>query len=352
VSVYSSLKEVPKEKGKYLARVPVTIDMNGMEVVIWTHVLVGAQPGPTLALLAGLHGDEWLHLQFFRKFVETFDPDAVSGSVMLMPIANAVAFGSLSRCVHDDSDSPDANRAFPGGTGRKFNWLADQVAATIATEVLTVTDYLLDFHLGIWGVTMGSSIVGIDYSDEEVNRKSLDMSLAFGTPLVMMARMIKHWPGPKSSQSYAGEVLGIPASGSMLGGAGFDRDLEKTWMDDNLQGVYNVMTFLDMMPGEMNLPKEYLVYESVQRISPKTGGFLVPANEVETFGREIREGELLGRIVSPFTLKTIEELVVPVDGYLAYWPRSYPLRPGEWAYAVIPKDHAGTRWIENPLSAK
>ncbi|MCG8376681.1 MAG: succinylglutamate desuccinylase/aspartoacylase family protein, partial [Chlorobiales bacterium] len=335
--------------GHYKVRVPVTMDMNGMEVAVWTHVLVGANPGPTLTLLSGLHGNEWLHLGFFRRFVQGFDPGLVSGRILVIPIANAVAFGALSRSVPDQSDSADANRAFPGGTGRRFNWLADQMAATIAAKILPSTDYLLDFHLGIWGVTMGSSVVGTDYSDREVNRKSFDLSLAFGTPLILAARMVGHWPGPKSAQSYAGEVLGVPATGSMLGGAGFDRQLEGQWLDANLQGVYNVMIRLGMLPGEMVLPKRYLVHQGVQRISPNMGGLLVPVNEVETFAREIRAGELLGRVVSPFTLETLEELSVPVDGYLAYWSRQYPIRPGEWAYAVIPKDDAGTRWIDNPL---
>jgi hypothetical protein len=204
----------------------------------------------------------------------------------------------------------------------------------------------------MWGVTMGSSIVGIDYSDEDVNRMSFEMSLAFATPLVLAAPMVKFWPGPKSSQAYAGEVLGIPASGSMLGGAGFDRLQEKGWMDSNLQGVWNVMTYLDMMDGELQLPEKYLVYQSVQRIAGNAGGLLVPTNENESFGREVNEGELLGRIVSPFKLDMLEELTAPMDGYLAYWSRSYPLRPGDWAYAVIPKEHAGTRWIDNPLQTE
>jgi predicted deacylase len=352
MSVYTSLEEVPQAAGKYQLRIPVTTDMSGMEVVIWTQALVGANPGPTLTLLSGLHGNEWLHLQFFRRFAQAFDPEQVSGRVLMIPIANAVAFGALSRSVPDQSDSPDANRAFPGGAGRRFNWLADQIATTIATEVLSGTDYLLDYHLGIWGVTMGSSIVGIDYSDQEVNQKSFDLSLAFGTPLIMAARMIGHWPGPKSAQSYAGEVLGVPASGSMLGGAGFDSALEGEWMDANLQGIKNVMIHLGMVSGQMHLPERYLVYESVQRINPNRGGLLVPVREVETFAREVEAGEVLGHIVSPFTLKTLEELSVPIDGYLAYWSRSYPIRPGEWAYAVIPKDHPGTRWMENPLSGR
>ena len=44
--------------------------------------------------------------------------------------------------------------------------LSEQIAVTLAEEVFSQTDYLLDFHLGIWGSALGSTIVGVDYSDE------------------------------------------------------------------------------------------------------------------------------------------------------------------------------------------
>jgi predicted deacylase len=195
---------------------------------------------------------------------------------------------------------------------------------------------------------MGQSIVGIDYSNTEVTRKSMDLCMAFGTPLIFAARMVSGWPGPRSSQGYTGEVLGIPCCGSMLGGAGFDRDQEETWLSMNLQGIRNAMIHLGMLGGQMQVPDRYLTYETVHRVNPKAGGYLLPVNPVERFGREIRQGELLGRILNPFTFAVIEDLVSPVAGYLAYWARNYPVRPGDWCYGVIPKDHAGTQWVTRP----
>ena len=72
---------------------------------------------------------------------------------------------------------------------------------------------------------------------------------------------------------------------------------------------------------------------------------------IESFGtsavarQAVTAGELLGRVVSPFTLEPIEDLVAPMDGFLAYWARSYPVNPGDWAFAVLPRDHPGTRWV-------
>jgi predicted deacylase len=347
MTTYASIKDVPQQPGRYLVRLPVTVDMNGMDIVVWTHVFAGAKPGPTLTVLSGLHGNEWLSIEFFRRLAAEIDPAALAGSVRMIPMANAAAFGQLQRSVPDDSDNNDANRSFPG-RGRRFTWIAEQLATTIADEVLASSHALVDFHSGIWGSTMGQSIVGTDYSNPEVSKKSLDLSLAFGNPLIFAAKMVTAWPGPRSSQGYSGEVLGIPCCGSMLGGAGFDRDQEDAWLGMNHQGVRNVMIHLGMIGGRMALPERYLLYETVQRVNPRTGGYLDPVNRVEAFGREVRAGELLGRVVSPFTFEVLEELVSPIEGWLGYWARNYPVRPGDWAYGVIPKDHPSTRWVPRP----
>lgn len=345
--IYPSLRDIPSDTGRYRVRIPVTTDMNGLEVAIWAHAFVGRRPGPTLTLLAGLHGNEWLHLEHFRQLLSTLRAEELSGRVVVVPLANQVAFNSLSRYIPDDSDNADANRAFPVKNAG-HTWLAEQIATKIANEVLAESDYLLDFHLGMWGSTLGSSIVGIDYSSDDVNSKSRALSFAFGNPLIYFTRVVGHFPGPRSSQGYAGEVLKIPSCGSMLGGAGFDKAWEEHWLRANLQGIRNVMIHVGISDGDMQLPEKYLVYETVQRINPTVGGLLVPTNYPETFARELNAGEVLGHIVSPLTFDVLEELIVPFDGYLAYWARSYPVRPGDWAYCVIPKAHPGTRWIERP----
>lgn len=343
---YTSMSDVPNTHGVHLVRLHITTDLSGADVPLWVHVCVGSQPGPTLTLLSGMHGHEWLHLTFFRQFLEEFTPEAVSGRVIVIPFANAPALGSFSRNIRDDADNPDANRVFPG-KARQQTWLSEQISAKVA-EAIASSNYMIDFHLGMWGSVLGSTIVGIDYSREEVNKGSRELAQVFGTPLIFGTRSIAHFPGPRSGLGYAGEVMGIPACGSMLGGAGFDQHLEDGWMAANLQGIYNVMIHLGMRQGTLQLPERYLVYEAVQRMNPRVGGLLLPARPVEEFGRPIREGEVLGRVVSPFTFETLEELTVPFDGYLAYWARSYPIRPGDWAFCAIPKDHPGTRWVSYP----
>lgn len=340
-----SLDRVPSTPGRHHVHLPVARDLTGRMVGIDVIVHQGAQPGPTLTVLSGMHGDEWLHLEFFRRLDAELDPAALRGRVLMVPIANASAFGVQMRNVLHEVDAPDMNRVFPV-TPRPQNGLPEQLAATLAKEVLARSDALLDFHLGIWGSTLGSSIIGTDFSDAGVRAKCKELALVFGLPLIFEVKMMSVFPGPRAAQAYTGEVLKIPSCGSFHGGAGFDADLEDDWMGANYRGIRNVMRHLGMEDGPIELPERYLSYEVVQRISPKSAGYLLPERRRDVFGRELKEGELLGRILNPFTLETIEELRAPMDGYLAYWARNYPVHPGGWAFAVVPRDHAGTRWID------
>ena len=346
-AVLTSVAAVPGTPGSHRVRLPVTTDLNDAEISIWVHALVGAKPGPTLTLLSGTHGNEWAHIAWFARFAADFDPKDVRGRILMVPVANSVSLGQLRRAVPDDSDMPDVNRSFPG-KGRRFTWIAEQIATVLADEVLAASDFLLEFHLGIWGSALGSSIVGTGYSRPEVNTGCRDLALAFGIPFVFQTNAVAAFPGPRSALGYAGEVREIPASGSMLGGSGFDRSEEATWADANLRGIRNVMIHLGMLEGYMELPERYLFYATVHRVNPRTGGLVVPERAPDMFGREVAKGELLGKVLSPYRLETIEELRSPFDGYIAYWCRSYPVRPGDWAFGVIPKDDPGTRWTERP----
>src|SRR5688572_1405427 len=96
---FARLSDVPVKPGAYRVRLPVTTDLSDAEVAIWVHALVGAKPGPTLLLLSGTHGNEWGHLSFFSRFVSEFDPAVVRGRVLVVPFANSVSLGQLTRSV-------------------------------------------------------------------------------------------------------------------------------------------------------------------------------------------------------------------------------------------------------------
>jgi len=58
----------------------------------------GARPGPVLALIAGNHGYEYPPILALQKFREQVDPDRLSGTVVMVHVANMPSF--LGRTVY------------------------------------------------------------------------------------------------------------------------------------------------------------------------------------------------------------------------------------------------------------
>jgi predicted deacylase len=332
---------------KEVVALPVTTDLDGSEIKVYVHVITGSEPGPCLALLSTLHGSEFLTIEMTRRLVEELDPSAMKGTVLAVPVGNPVALQMLTRNTPDESDAPDLNRVFPG----QFTWIAEQLAGVITESVLKNADYLIDFHMGLWGSVMGTVACGTDF-DEAVVAKSHELAYAFGYPSIQSSKLATSFPGPRSACGYAGAVLKIPNLIVEIGGAGFDKDLEESWLKMNLDGIRNVMIHTGILTGEMKMPTRYLVWEKRWRVNPTVGGYLLPQVLASELMREVKGGEVLGKVVSPYTFEVLEELTAPGDGIVFFAPRDYPVRPGYWTYGVIEAHDENTRWVENPLSKK
>lgn len=330
-------------------RIPVTTGLNGAELALWVHVVRGAAPGPVIVLLSTLHGGEWFSIPPLRQLVKSTDPSALRGTLIVIPVANPPALALQTRNIPDESDSPDLNRIFPG----PLTWTSDQLVATITREVLSHATHLIDLHMGPWGSAFQDILVGADFPAPGLSDETERLALIFGSPVIRRANVVSGFPGPRSSIGYAGGVLGIPAMGVEVGGAGFGPTLERVWQRQTVDGVRAVMGALQMIDGAPDpRPPRQLLYRKSHRVNPTKGGFLRSRFGGEALGREVRRGTVLGEVVSPYTFEVIEELRTPADGLLFYVARDYPVHPGDWAFGLADTEDEGARWIENSATAK
>lgn len=326
--------------GTHMWRIPVTVDLDDAPIDLLTTVVVGARPGPTLFVSSTLHGIEWLSIEVVNRLVRSIDPNELSGVLLALPVANQPAFGQLSRSTPDHSDNADLNRTFPGAE----MWITEQLAAAITRELLSRSDAVIDYHFGSWGHAMGSITYGSDFPDPDVVRRSRAMALAYGFPLVRSGPIATRFPGPRSMVGYASTTLGIPSLIGGVGGAGFGRELEETWIDINVNGTRGAMQQVGMLPGQPPRLERVLDFQRMIRVNPQRAGMFYPVNERETIGREVRAGEVLGEVRSPYTFEVRETLRAPCDGYIMYIARWQPTRPGDWAFGIIDAGHEATRW--------
>lgn len=324
---------------KTIVRLPVTTDLDGSAISVRVHALRGTRSGRTLVIVGGQHGDEWKNVDLLRQAVEMLDPARLSGTVLVVPVANPIAFGTGQRIVQPASDGPDLNRVWPG----THTWLAESLARVIDRDVLVHADAVLDCHLGPWGSAFGAVFYGEDYPDPSVNAATAALGRAMGYQALGHGKVVQVFPGERSLMGYAGVVRRVPAVGVEIGGLGFDTQLEAEWTADGLRCIRNALRHLDILDTPFEYPERILRYGRTVRVNPSVGGLLIPERDPDQLLREVHAGEVLGRVVSPYTFEDLEVLESPCDGYVMYLPRRYPVRPGQWAFGII--DAASTEWI-------
>jgi predicted deacylase len=297
-------------------KIPVTTLASGHELFIPLHRLEGRSPGPTLGLSAVVHGDEPLTNEIVRQVLSTIDPAELRGTIMAVPVANPLAFESLSR--NTPIDMLDMNRNFPGNPS---GWLSEQMAYVLGTRFVSQLDVHLDLHTG--GI-----FPTVDYV--YIFDNSRDLSLAFGSNFLF-----------EPAQPYQGTFAvparekGIPFFTAEVGGGSF-LQLDTHYIEHGVRGVLNVLKQLKMISGEVVRPPRQTIVTEMAVIRPRVGGVLYPEIGLDQLGKEVRGGTLLGRVVSPYTFETLEEIRAPFElGYMILL-RGGMMRvnPGDYGYMV------------------
>src|SRR5437660_5068605 len=295
-------------------KIPVTTLASGFELFIPLHRLVGRTSGPTLGLSAVVHGDEPLTNEIVRQVLLRIDPAELRGTLLAVPIVNPLAFESLTR--HTPIDMLDLNRNFPGAPS---GWLSEKTAHILGTEFVSQLDVHVDLHTG--GV-----FPTVDYV--YIFDRSRELSKAFGSSFLF-----------EPSQPYPGTFAiparekGIPFFTAEVGGGSF---LDAHYIEHGVRGVINVMKQLGMLDGDVVRPPRQTIVTEMAVIRPRFGGMLYPEVGLDQLGKEVRGGTLLGRVLSPYTFETLEEIRAPFErGYMILL-RGGMMRvhPGDYGYMV------------------
>jgi predicted deacylase len=321
-------------------RLPITTGLGGAEVALGVHVVRGTRAGPTLALLSAQHGDEWLGTEFQRRLLQTLDPQTLCGTLLAVPVANPPALEIGRRTVPDESGGLDLNRSYPGRTSQ----VTDRLAAVIAREVLSQADALLDFHQGDWGITWSSVGYPVDLPDPAIVARSEAMAAAFGHSCIHRAKIVTGPIGAGSACGYAGVNFGTPSLAVSIGGVGFAPEVEAAWIAAAVGGIRGVMQHLGMLDGASGALPRRLMFSRSWNLRPAYGGLLIPAIGVERLLTEVKAGELLGQVVSPYSFDVLEDLVAPTDGLLMCVARTYPVQPGSWSFSAADLTAADSVW--------
>ena len=94
------------------------------------------KPGPTLLLIAGIHGNEVNGVEIVRQIIRAKYNKPASGTVICIPVVNVFGFLNQER---EFPDGRDLNRLFPG---TKKGSLASRFAFYVMQHIVPVVDYI------------------------------------------------------------------------------------------------------------------------------------------------------------------------------------------------------------------
>lgn len=276
-----------QEVSLHVGRLPSDTRIN-----IKLKVFHAKKPGPSLLVLAGIHGDEINGVEIVRRaLADRLFQNLERGSVIAIPLLNVYGFINFSREV---PDGKDVNRSFPG---RQSGSLASRVARALTQKVLPHIDCGVDFHTG---GSNNYNFPQVRYSKGHAPAESL--AQAFQPPVILANKPIAKSLRKVSKDQGKPIIVFEGGENARFDGFAIER---------GLRGLTNIMRYLGLKAGEPSGDLSLQFDRSTWLRAAKAGIF----QWTKSSGQWVQKGEPIGRISDPYGELSIP-VVAPRGGFI------------------------------------
>ncbi|QGN08058.1 deacylase [Halorhabdus sp. CBA1104] len=286
---------------------------DGSAVGLPVAVVNGREDGKTLYVQAVSDGDELNGAGVLTRLVPTLDPDAISGTILLVGIVNYHGFQVAEH--RNPIDDTKLNRAYPGEeAGTTSERLA---AATFAAA--SRADLVLDLHQGSTSRMIDETRIRCG-TRHRLHEACLELAKAFGCGHVLDQK------GPDGQLARAAPDEGIPTIDPELGGAvGWDEGSIQV----GVEGVRNVLRHYGFLDGTAPMETQTRASGFDQYGAP-AGGLV---HFEPDLGERVAAGDHLFSVTDVFgTVK--ERVSVDSDGIFWRTRRLPQVATGEYVCSV------------------
>ncbi len=334
---------VGKRGERVFGRVKVCDMPSGSDLTIPVHIISGAQAGPKLCVMTAQHGDEVKPIASLMEVARTIKPAEMKGDLVLIPVANPIAFEFGTRCTWVDGlygDGANMNRMWPG---RSNSWLTQLICWTISQKIFAGSDCILDLHDGSEEHPGQRLFYGYMPNLEGAMGKQLrEISLAFGMEILMEKDGSQLVGGTLSDYAVKAGIAHYACElGDFWGleGERSDPPRQTRWETEvGVTGITNVMKYLGMLPGEPVRPRKQVAVTPEHNIRPSCGGVIRSTYGPQDIGRVLPKGTVLAEVLSPHTFELLEEIRAPFgQSLLIACPPTEPIvraNAGDYAYIL------------------
>ena len=278
-----------------------TLDLAGIDVPVVE--ATGAQDGPRLTVIAGVHGCEYASMAAVRQWSAGLAGRELRGSVLAVPVLNLPAFRARSPFVIPE-DGKNLNRCFPGDPA---GTLADRLAHATFTQLIAGSDALIDAHCGDLPEALEPFSL---YEAGPSEDRALALAVAYG-----LGYVIRQEPGPDravgGTTSAAAAAAGIPAITAEAGGCGL---VERAAVDHHVRGLDRVLAALGMADTAGQDGQEPAAPVRLTKfiwLRCDEAGWWQPTVRP---GEQVAQGQLLGTVTSIDGAQELQSITAPVAG--------------------------------------
>ena len=237
-------------------------------------------PGPTVLITAGIHGDEVNGVEIVRQLIANGINKPQKGTIICLPVINVYGFINMSR---EFPDGRDLNRVFPGS---KSGSLASRVAHKLMTELVPYADLILDFHTG-GADRFNAAQIRIVSDDKKLNI----LAGIFGAPIILYTKNIA------KSFRHSCSKMKIPI---LLFEGGKSFHINNTITNTGVNGTKRVLDHMGMLKPKITVsaPKKSCVRITNSKwVRAAHSGMFKPEVKLNTL---VNKGDTLGHITDPY----------------------------------------------------
>ena len=269
--------------------------------------VTGAADGPTLTVIAGVHGCEYAAMAGVRRWLSDLAVRDLRGRVRAVPVLNVTAFAARSPFVVPE-DGKNLNRCFPGDPA---GTLAERLAYDAFTRLIAGSDAFVDAHCGDLVEALQPFAL---YEAGPAEDRASALAAAYGLPYV-----IRQSGGPDravtGSSSGAAAEAGIPAITAEAGGCGLVEEHAVALHVAGLTGVIGELGMAVAGPPAAGAAAAPTRLGRFLWLRCQDAGWWEPAIAA---GDPVGAGQVLGTVSSLDGAEIRETIIAPADGVIIF----------------------------------
>ncbi|MDQ2914315.1 MAG: M14 family metallopeptidase, partial [Chloroflexota bacterium] len=237
----------------------------GLAKYQWPYIAIaGLMAGPTVLITAGIHAAEYTGIEAAIRLGRTITPDAVRGTILILPLLNRPGFYERSIYVNPE-DGDNLNRLFPGKPDGTWG---ERFAHRLLTEIITKCDNAIDLHAGDLVEDLVPFVIYRETQNGALNGRIQAMANAYGARWAVKSAPTGERPGTLMAVAAQNGVA------AMLAESGGRGQLIEEDVARHVTGVTNILRTIGAISGRPSGVEPPTVVKSFEWLrSPVEGIF-------------------------------------------------------------------------------